>query len=189
MTMKLTERLHAGMLVLCDRNLTTAALTRQIATSGAQLLGRCKANRKLPVLGRLPDGSWLSILGGTQVRVVDAEITIATRAGRASGSYRLATTLTDAHTWPATTLVTLYHQRWETETAYLELKSSILGGRVLRARTPPASTKSPCPAGLLPAPAAGHDRRTSTRAGIDPDRASFTIALNTARDQLIQAAG
>jgi Insertion element 4 transposase N-terminal len=30
---------------------------------------------------------------------------------------------------------------------------------------------------------------TSTQAGIDPDRASFTIALNTARDQLIQAAG
>jgi hypothetical protein len=74
--------------------------------------------------------------GRVTVRVIDAEITIATRAGRASGSYRLATTLTDAHTWPATTLVTLYHQRWEIETAYLELKSSILGGRVLRARTP-----------------------------------------------------
>jgi hypothetical protein len=30
---------------------------------------------------------------------------------------------------------------------------------------------------------------TSTQPGIDPDRASFTIALQTARDQLIQAAG
>ena len=30
---------------------------------------------------------------------------------------------------------------------------------------------------------------TDTRPGIDPDRASFTIALNAARDQLIQAAG
>ena len=30
---------------------------------------------------------------------------------------------------------------------------------------------------------------TSTQPGIDPDRASFTVALNTARDQLIQAAG
>ena len=110
-----------------------------------QLLGRCKANRKLPMVGRLHDGSWLSVLGGVQVRVIDAEITIATRAGRASGSYRLATTLTDAHTWPATALVALYHQRWEIETAYLELKSSILGGRVLRARTPPASTRRSMP--------------------------------------------
>ena len=30
---------------------------------------------------------------------------------------------------------------------------------------------------------------TSSQAGIDPDRASFTIALQAARDQLIQAAG
>ena len=84
----------------------------------------------------MADGSWRSLLGGVQVRVVDAEITIATGAGRASGSYRLTTTLTDPRSWPATALVALYHQRWEIETAYLELKSSILGGRVLRARTP-----------------------------------------------------
>jgi hypothetical protein len=145
MTNQLVQHLHAGMLVLCDRNLTTAALTGRIAASGAHLLGRCKANRKLPVVGRLHDGSWLSLLGGVQVRVVDAEITIATSAGRARGSYRLATTLTDARSWPATTLVALYHQRWEIETAYLELKSSILGGRVLRARTPKASTKRSMP--------------------------------------------
>ncbi|MFE4409216.1 hypothetical protein ACIQFZ_28415 [Streptomyces sp. NPDC093064] len=30
---------------------------------------------------------------------------------------------------------------------------------------------------------------TATHAGTDPDRASFSIALNTARDLLIQAAG
>ena len=30
---------------------------------------------------------------------------------------------------------------------------------------------------------------TSSQAGIDPDRASFTIALQAARDQRIQAAG
>ena len=30
---------------------------------------------------------------------------------------------------------------------------------------------------------------TDTRPDIDPDRASFTIALNTARDQLVHAAG
>ena len=190
MTNQLAEHLHPGMLVLCDRNLTTAALTRQIATSGAQLLGRCKANRKLPLLGRLPDGSWLSLLGGVEVRVVEAELTIATRAGRATGSYRLATTLLDAGSWPATALVALYHQRWEIETAYLELKSTILGGRVLRARTPAGIDQEVyallvCYQLLRLAMADA----TSTRAGIDPDRASFTIALHTARDQLIQAAG
>jgi hypothetical protein len=190
MTMKLAEHLHAGMLVLCDRNLTTAALTGRIAASGAHLLGRCKANRKLPMVGRLHDGSWLSVLGGVQVRVVDAQITIATSAGRASGVYRLATTLTDAHRWPATTLVALYHQRGEIETAYLELKSSILGGRVLRARTPAGIDQEVhallvCYQLLRLAMADA----TSTQPDIDPDRASFTIALQAARDQLIQAAG
>jgi Insertion element 4 transposase N-terminal/Transposase DDE domain len=190
MTNQLIGPLHPGMLVLCDRNLTTATLTGRIAATGAQLLGRCKANRKLPLLGRLPDGSWRSLLGGVQVRVIDAEVTIATRAGRATGSYRLATTLTDARSWPATALVTLYHQRWEIETAYLELKSSILGGRVLRARTPAGVDQEVhallvCYQLLRLAMADA----TSTQAGLDPDRASFTIALQAARDQLIQAAG
>jgi hypothetical protein len=190
MTTKLLDHLHPGMLVLCDRNLTTAAVARQIAASGAQLLGRCKANRQLPVVGRCQDGSFLSLLGGVRVRVVDAEITIATDAGRASGSYRLATTLTDPHTWPAATLVRLYHQRWEIETAYLELKSSILGGRVLRARTPQGVDQEVhallvCYQLLRLA----MTDATNTHPGIDPDRASFTIALQAARDQLIQAAG
>jgi hypothetical protein len=112
---RLVPSLHAGMLVLLDRNLTTAALTRGIAATDAHLLGRCKTDRKLPVVRRLADGSWLSVLGGVTVRVVQAEITIATSAGRATASYRLATTLTDPRTWPAATLVALYHQRWEIE--------------------------------------------------------------------------
>lgn len=39
---------------------------------------------------------------------------------------------------PAQALVRLYHERWEIETAYCELKSRILGGRVLRGRHPAA---------------------------------------------------
>ena len=124
------------------------------------------------------------------MRVIDAEITLATRAGRARGSYRLATTLLDAHRWPAATLVALYHQRWEIETAFLELKSSILGGRALRARTPQGIDQEihallVCYQLLRLAMADA----TNTQPGVDPDRASFTIALNSARDQLIQAAG
>jgi hypothetical protein len=190
MCQRLVASLGPGMLVLCDRNLTTNTLIGRIAATNAHLLGRCKTDRKLPVLGRLGDGSWLSVMGGVTVRVIQAEITITTGAGRASGSYRLATTLTDPRTWPAATLVALYHQRWEIETAYLELKSSILGGRVLRARTPAGIDQEVhallvCYQLLRLAMADA----TSSQAGIDPDRASFTIALQAARDQLIQAAG
>jgi len=189
-TDQLVGSLRAGMLVLTDRNLTTGTLTRHLAATKAHLLGRCKTDRKLPVLGRLPDGSYLSVLGGVTVRVIAAEITIATSGGRATASYRLATTLLDPSRWPAAALVALYHQRWEIETAYLELKASILGGRVLRARTPQGIDQEVyallvCYQILRLAMADA----TSTHPGIDPDRASFTIALHTARDQLIQAAG
>jgi hypothetical protein len=119
-TDRLAASLHAGMLVLTDRNLTTAALTRRIAATDAHLLGRCKSDRKLPLLRRLADGSYLSVMGGVSVRVVGAEITVATSAGRATGVYRLATTLTDPHAWPAATLVALYHQRWEIEMCQLQ---------------------------------------------------------------------
>jgi hypothetical protein len=134
---RLTGSLRAGMLLLlADRNFAAADLVTALASTGADLLIRCKTSRRLPVLTRYRDGSYLSVLGGVRVRVIDAQISIATSAGGHTGAYRLVTTLLDCRRWPAGELLTLYHQRWEIETAYLELKSSILGGRVLRARTP-----------------------------------------------------
>jgi len=120
--------------------------------------------------------------------VIDAEITIMTSAGRRTGTYRLVTTLLDHHQYPAGELINLYHQRWEIETAYLEIKSTILGGRVLRARTPTGVTQEVY--ALLSTYQllrTAMTDATDTHPDIDPDRASFTIALHTARDQLIQA--
>jgi hypothetical protein len=187
-TRRLTRSLHAGMLVLLDRNFDVAALIATLAATNAHLLVRLKANRKLPVLRRYHDGSYLSQIGTTRVRVVECEITIATAAGRHTGLYRLATTLLDHHRHPAAALVTLYHERWEIETCYLELKSTVLGGRVLRARTPAGIAQEvyallTCYQILRIAIAdAAH-----TAGGIDPDRGSFTIALSAARDLLTQA--
>jgi len=188
-TPRLLPSLHAGMILLADRNFAAADLLAQIAATGADLLVRLKSGRKMPVLARYPDGSYLSILGRLPVRVIEAEITIATTTGHRTGLYRLATTLLDHHQHPAEQLIRLYHQRWEIETCYLELKSSILGGRVLRARTPEGVTQEIYALlvtyQLLRTAMAD---ATSTQPDTDPDRASFTIAYQTARDQLIQAA-
>ncbi|WP_405057913.1 IS4 family transposase [Kribbella sp. NBC_01505] len=186
----LTRALRAGMIVLADRGFATNDIITAITSTGADLLIRCKTNRKLPAVDRLADGSYLSHWMGTPVRVIEAEITIATRDGRRTGSYRLVTTLLDPHTYPAFDLVTLYHQRWEIETAYLELKSTILGGHILRARTPEGITQEVY--ALLTTYQILRQaitNATDTRPGTDPDRASFTITLNAARDQLVQAAG
>jgi hypothetical protein len=131
--------LRPGMIVLADRNFAAGTLLADIAATGAHLLVRARTDRcgpKLPVLHRLGDGSYLSRFGGVAVRVIDAQITITTPATHRTAVYRLITTLLDPHRYPPTEVVTLYHERWEVETTYLELKSSILGGRVLRARTP-----------------------------------------------------
>ena len=191
---RLLGSLHAGMLLLADRNFGSGPLARQVAATGADFLIRVRADLaggpRLPVLERLPDGSWLSRFGGIPVRVIDAQVTIATAAGRSAGHCRLITTLLDPGRYPAGEIAALYHQRWEIETSYLELKSTILGGRVLRARTP-AGVDQEVHALLVTyqalrtamADAAG------TVSGLDPDRASFVVALSSARDQVILAAG
>jgi hypothetical protein len=185
----LLRSLRAGMIVLLDRNFAAAGLIAAIARTGADALVRVKNGRNLPVLRRYPDGSYLSQIGTTRIRVIDAQITIATSAGRRTGIYRLATTLLDHRACPAADLIRLYHERWEIETAYLELKSTILDGRVLRARTPGGIDQEIYALlvtyQILRTAMAD---ATACMPGTDPDRASFTIALHAARDQLIQAA-
>jgi hypothetical protein len=137
------------------------------------------------------DGSFLSQIGSTRVRAIECEISIATRAGRHTGVYRLATTLLEHRRYPAPALITLYHERWEIETVYLELKSSMLGGRVLRARTPAGVAQEiyALLATYQILRIAIADALDAADAGADPDRGSFTVALHAARDLLVQAAG
>ena len=188
---RLMPSLRAGMLLLADRGFAAAGLVNDIAATGAQVLVRIKNNRRMPVLKRFSDGSYLSHLAGLSVRVIDCEITVTSTDGtKRTNLYRLATTLTDHHQYPADALIIVYHQRWDIETAYLEMKSTILGGRVLRARTAEGITQEiyallityqllrTCMA-----------EATSTRPGTDPDRAGFTVAWQAACDQVIQAAG
>jgi hypothetical protein len=187
---RLARSLHAGMLLLADRNYAAADLIGVLAATGAALLIRCKNGRRLPIITRYRDGSWLSTIGTTRVRVIDAQVTITTTDGTRTGNYRLITTLLDPRTYPAGDLVRLYHQRWEIETAYLELKSSILGGRVLRARTPDGIDQEVHALLIVyQVLRTAMVDATDTQPGTDPDRASFTTALTTARNQIIQAAG
>lgn len=175
------------MLVLADRNFDARAVLAQIARTGADFLVRGKSARHLPVLERHPDGSFTSQVAGMTVRVIDAEVTITTDAGRQRQSYRLLTSLTDADRYPAAELIRLYHQRWEIETSFLELKSSMLGGRVLRARTA-VGIEQEIYALLVTYQllrTAISDATSTT--GCDPDRGSFTIARNAARDQVVLA--
>ena len=187
---RLVRCLRPGMLLLADRNFAVTALIEQIATTQAQVLIRCKDTRALPPIKHLPDRSWLARMGTVTVRVIDARISVCLGAGATRvGHYRLVTTLTDEKHYPAYELVNLYHQRWEIETSYLELKSTILGGRVLRAATPAGITQEVY-ALLITYQALRTALADATlaRPDIAPDRLSFTVALHAARDQVVHAA-
>jgi hypothetical protein len=101
------------MLVLLDRAFDANAFLRQVAATGALLVARAKSTRHPVVLGHLPDGSYLSDLGGLPVRVIEAMVTVTGDDGsRVRGSYRLITTLLDHRRFPAPAVVRLYHERW-----------------------------------------------------------------------------
>lgn len=143
---ELLPRLDAGMLCLADRGFNGYEHWRQASATGADLLWRCSDSRQLPVHKLLDDGSFLSSISPSGVsRDQAAERSITVRVieyalpgdGGAQPRYRLLTTLLDAKAAPALELAALYHQRWEVESVFDELKTHLLHGRrVMRSKTP-----------------------------------------------------
>jgi len=185
---RLLHLLRADMLVLWDQGLDGNAFLAQIAASGAQLLGRMRAQRTPPVLARLADGSYLSQVAGVPVRIIEAAITVGCADGtRFTGDYRLVTTLTDHRRYSAAALVRLYHERWEHESAYYALRHTLAQGRILRSQDPAGIEQEMW--ALLTVyqllRTVMCDAVEST-GGTDPDRACFTIAYQAARDEVIR---
>jgi transposase IS4-like protein/DDE family transposase len=189
---RLLPLLGPGMLVLLDRAFDAAAFLAEITATGAALLARAKSTRKPLVLQHLPDGSYLSRLdGGLAVRIIEAGVAMTGADGsRVADSYRLVTTLTDHRRYPADALVRLYHERWEIESAYLALRHTLLDGRVLR-----SGDRSGIEQELWALLTLYQLLRMAmvtaveTRPGTNPDRASFTTALEAAREELTTARG
>ena len=188
---QLLHLLDETMLVLMDRGFDGAAFLAEVAATRAQFLVRLCSTRRLAVLARLDDGSFLSQMGGLTVRVIAADVTVTCADGtRYAASYRLATTLLDHRAYPAMALIRLYHERWEHEVAYLALRHTLLGGRVLRSQDRPGLEQEIWALlALYQALRRAMVTAAETVPGTDPDRASFTIALETARQTLTRAAG
>ncbi len=188
---KLVPLLREGMLLLAERAYDAADLLKEVTAAGAHFLVRGSAARKPPVDGVLPDGSYLSRLDGLRVRIIEAGLDVHGADGtRLGDSYRLITTLTDWRRYPAGELVRLYHERWEIEVAYLALRHTLIGGYVLRSRDRAGAEQELW--ALLTVYQALRMAMTSATGsvpGTDPDRASFTAALESAREQVITARG
>ena len=177
-----------GQLVLADREFLGVPLWRAFSATGADLLWRVPANRLLPVDRQLRDGSWLSHIhactdaghrGPVTVRVVSYQLE---GTGRAVEGYRLVTSLLDARRYPARQLAALYHERWEVESAFAELKTQQRGARVVLSSKTPQGVLQQIWAHLLVHRALRELMfRTAAAQHLDPDRVSFTETLRSAR--------
>jgi len=188
---RLVPLLREGMLLLADRAYDAGDLMREVSATGAHFLVRGTAARKPPAGEILPDGSYLSRIDGLKVRIIEADLDVHGADGtRLGDSYRLITTLLDWRRCPAGELIRLYHERWEIEVAYLALRHTLLGGYVLRSRDQAGAEQELWALlTVYQALRTAMATATGTVPGTDPDRASFTAALETAREQVITARG
>ena len=182
--------LRPGMLCLADRQFFGHALWQAAAATGADLLWRGKHNLRLPREAALADGSYLTTIypsdkdrrhrtGGVRVRVVEYRLE---GVAEADPLYRLLTTILEPARAPAAELAALYHERWEIEGAFAELKTRLRGARaVLRSKTPELVRQEVW--GLLLAHFAmrGLMHEAALRADEDPDRLSFSHAVRVVR--------
>ena len=185
--------LAPGMLCLADRFFPSFDLWQAAAATGAQLLWRIRKNARLPALERFPDGSYRSELRPTwhsratdraaiPVRVIEYTLP---NVRDAEPVYRLVTTLLDSSAAPATELAALYHERWEVEGAFDEIKTHLKGAQVvLRSKTPELVRQEAY--GLLLAHYAVrgllHEAAVTTPGGPrDPDTLSFVHGVRVLR--------
>jgi hypothetical protein len=141
----LLRSLKPGMLCLADRGFKAFEYWRQAKETGAQLLWRCRNDRQLPVHRELADGSYLSVIypPGKGRRAAEAEAIVVRvieyalpGLPDAQPRYRLLTSLLDPGVAPALELAAVYHERWQVEAVFDELKTHLLQRRrVFRSKT------------------------------------------------------
>ena len=189
----LLERLQPGMLCLADRAFIGFDLWRRATAPGADLLWRVRQNQVLPCHERLPDGSYLSRRyaspkhrrqdkDGITVRVIDYCLE---GVPDTEPLYRLITTLLDPVAAPARELAALYHERWESEGTFAELKVTLPGQRLmLRSRRADLAEQELYGLLLVHFALRRLMHEASRSAGCDPDSLSFIHTVRIVRRHL-----
>ena len=176
------------MLMLADRGYTGFPLWLRAKKTGADLLWRARSQPHFPVKEAHEDGSWRSVFSGKgtdntcEVRVIDY-----TLKQEDATVYRLVTTMLDPEEAPADELAALYHERWEIETTYDEVKTHMLGpGAMLRSKTPDLVQQEF--EGLMLAYYAVRAliTKAAKKADEDPDRLSFVHTVNVLQRRIQQ---
>jgi hypothetical protein len=204
---RLLHALGPGMLLLADRNFPGWELWGLAAGTGADLAWRIKKNLVFTPSAVLPDGSFLSVMPtpaenvrlgqaravgrippgrpeGHTVRIIEYTVTVRAADGTTRiEAFRLATTLLDHQRAPAADLAAVYHERWESENGYAELKTRLRGAAfILRSRSPEMVRQELFAFLTVYQALCALETDAAKQADIDPDRISFTVTVRVARD-------
>jgi len=186
---QLLESVRPDMLLLADRGFYGFERFRQAAASGAALCWRVRKDLILPVMERLSDGSYRSMIysradrphDGLAVRAVEYRVEDPGRVDTDT-VYRLVTTILDDEAAPAQELAARYVERWEFESTLDELKSHQRGPRiVLRSKMPDGVVQELYGYFCVHFAIRWLMQQVATESDTDPDRLSFTRTLRVAR--------
>jgi hypothetical protein len=195
----LLRSLRSDMLVLWDRGFFGFALIEAVLGRGSRLLARVKAGQLIfQRLKDLPDGSYLSKIypsygdrrndrKGRIVRIIEYSHDDSSRPGYGLKN-RLLTDLLDPADLPAREAVVLYHERWEEELAFDEIKTH-LNGRdlLLRSKTPRGVVQELYGLFLTHRVIRQVMTDAAGQRKLDPDRLSFTNAFRLLQCHLHEA--
>lgn len=191
--------LHPGMLLLWDRGFFGFDLIDSVLRRGCHLPARVKTGQLVfRRLRTLPDGSYLTTIypsagdrfhdrHGRIVRIIEYTHNDPNRPGHGVTN-RLLTDVQDPIELPALEAAALYHERWEEELAFDELKTHLNGRELLpRSKTPRGVVRELY--GLFLAHRVLRQVMLDAAATqqLDPDRLSFTNSLRVLQCQLHEA--
>jgi hypothetical protein len=193
--LRMLRSVEAGMLVMWDCGFHSFDMAVQTRQRKAHFLGRLPAHVKPKFVKALSDGSYLAYIYPSDyqrkkrgerllVRVIKYTIDDPNRSGHGE-LHRLITSLLDPDLYPAHTLACEYHQRWEIEITIDEVNThQRLPNIPLRSQKPVGVIQEAY--GLLIAHYAVRAimHEAALQAGLDPDRLSFTNAVQVTRDAI-----
>lgn len=175
-------------LVIVDRNFLVKKDLIHLETSGNRhWLSRAKSNTKWAISEKLGKDDYL-VEWDVQETGLPSTWTLRAIHYQKKGFPRatLLTSLLDPEKYPARELIALYHERWETELGYDEIKTHLLDRReAIRSKTPEGVRQELWGIALAYNLVRVEMERAAAEAGVPPTRISFVAALALIRDEFM----
>jgi Insertion element 4 transposase N-terminal/Transposase DDE domain len=182
------RELPEDSLVIIDRNFLVKKDLIHLETSGNRhWLSRTKKNTKWAIVERLGRDDYL-VEWDVQGKGLPTTWTLRAIHYKRKGYPRstILTSLLDAEKYPAKELIELYHERWETEIAYDEVKTHLLDRQEsIRSKTPAGVHQELWGIALAYNLVRLEMERVATEAGVPPTRISFVASLAMIREEFL----